>query len=64
MPWKTKYYKATGEIIIYDKCIDDPKIHNSIDLNEFQKLYDYLFNNIDMSHESTFISKILCYMSH
>ena len=46
---KAKYYKKTGEIIIYNKCTNDPIIHNTIDINKFEQLYhDDNFNNIYM----------------
>ena len=49
-PEKAKFDKSTGRVDIYKKCINKNNNHNSIDLEEFKKIYlSKNFNNIDMN---------------
>ena len=35
---KAKYYKNTGEMIIYNKCTNNQIVHNTIDISKFEQI--------------------------
>ncbi len=64
-PGKAKFIKETGEIQIYEKCINVNSNHKGLDFEQFKKLYySDNYKNVDMNiklYQKFFVQCLLMY---